>query len=230
MLGFVAAKQVVEKGRSAFFPEGNPDVPRDRRDEILREDDQAPQLGYVGSRYPSTRILVLAINPGNGPNDTRTPQDWQMMPAIRNFAENPTEHNFEKAAKAYMLVCSGWAFWKRRCAEMLDTNGVDPERLSFDQIAYTNCLPWRTHSGTDFSIDVDEKAANFYVRPLIEELEPGLIVTLGKRAASILHMAHPRSSIEQVYWDFAHAAKAATRQRRADAARIILDFAKLKGG
>ena len=177
-------------------------MPRGRAN-ILLGDDQAPKLGYVGAKYPTTRILLLAINPGNGPNDTRTPQDWQMMPAILNFAENPTEHNFEKTANAYMLVCSGWAFWKRRCAEMLDTNGVDPERLSFDQIAYTNCLPWRTHSGTNFSKDVDGKAANFYVRPLIEELEPGLIVTIGKRADSILTMASPKSSIERVYWDFA---------------------------
>ena len=49
MLGFEAARQAVELGRRAFFPEHAHDLPA-RRSVLLQGDDLAPQFGYIGDK------------------------------------------------------------------------------------------------------------------------------------------------------------------------------------
>lgn len=152
-------------GRSAFFPDHEFDVPLGRS-ALLRRDDLTPQFGYVGAQYSSTNVLLLGINPGNGPrNDFRTPADERMMPAILRFAQNPTESTYAQATLAYMNECRSWPVWKHHCAEVIGAG-----KLSFDKIAYSNSLPWRTASKSSFSDRVAKKTAERYVRPLIEEL------------------------------------------------------------
>ena len=63
--GYKTAKVVLKLGRQAFFDTATADLPTGRSI-ILRQDDLTPQFGYVGERYPRTRVLVLGINPGNG--------------------------------------------------------------------------------------------------------------------------------------------------------------------
>jgi hypothetical protein len=219
MLGFATAKRAVERGRNAFFPDSN-DLPLGRSEQVSG-DDLVPQFGFVGARFSSIRILLLGINPGNGANHIRSREDAQMMPAITRFAARPTEENFAGAAAAYMSVCQKWPVWKRHCSEVMGAG-----KLSFDEIAYSNCLPWRTESRSGFSEDVAIRAAECFVRPLIEELEPSLIVALGKtRVPSILSetgLSLPRV----IVWNRAQAATGSVRQARAIAAREILEFAK----
>jgi hypothetical protein len=221
MLGFAAAKRVVELGRHAFFPEQKPDLPFGRS-ALLQGDDLAPQFVYVGAQYSSTRILLIGINPGNGPrNDIRTPDDARMMPAILRFAQNPTEQNFVEASRAYMSECQRWPVWKRHCAEVIGAG-----KLSFDEIAYSNCLPWRTASKSGFSDDVARKAAELYVRPLIEELNPILIVAMGKKCVPpILHMTG-LSLPKLIIWNRSQAPTEAARCERGYAAAQILDFVR----
>src|SRR5690242_18942419 len=91
MLGFAAAKRVVELGRSAFFPEQEPNLPN-RRSTLLRGDDMASQFGHGGAQFPSTRMLLTGLHPGNGGNnDSRIPADRRMMPSVLSFAQSTTE-------------------------------------------------------------------------------------------------------------------------------------------
>ncbi|WP_294537569.1 hypothetical protein [uncultured Rhodoblastus sp.] len=222
MLGFLAAKQVVEMGRSAFFPDHESDLPLGRS-ALLSRDDLTPQFGYVGAQYSSTNILLLGINPGNGPrNDFRTPADERMMPELLRFAQNPTELNYVQATRAYMSECRSWPVWQRHCAEVLGSG-----KLSFEQIGYSNCLPWRTASESSFSENVARKAAEFYVRPLIEELNPCLIVAMGKaRVLSILEMTG-LSLPKIIVWNRSRAATDSVKRERVNAAKEIFAFAKL---
>jgi hypothetical protein len=217
MLGFLTAKHVVELGRIAFFPGPEADLPL-HRSPTLRGDDLTPQFGYVGEQYSSTRILLLGINPGNARDDIRSPEDSRMMPVLARFAQDPTERNFTDAGTAYKNECPNWRFWTH-CAEVIRAGN-----LTFEEIAYSNCLPWRTASGSGFSREVARNAAERYVRPLIEELKPSLIVAMGKmKVAPILRMTGvtlPRLII----WNCARAPTSTVRQERADAVDEILRF------
>ena len=214
MLGFLTAKRVAELGRAAFFPTPDADLPVGRSPE-LQEDDRTPQFGFVGATFSDKRILLLGINPGNGPNE-RTLGDARMMPALVQFAKEPIEENFARASDAYMAECRGWPMWKRHCSEVMGAG-----KLSFEDVAYANCLPWRTASQSRFDDGVAGRASQLFVNPLLEELNPTLIIAMGKRAAEILELAGPPFA-DVIVWNRAQAATAAVKRERAQAASRIL--------
>ncbi len=213
--GYKTAKAVLRLGREAFFGTATADLPTGRST-ILQQDDLTPQFGYVGERYAKTRVLVLGINPGNGPfDDVRTPEDEMMMPAQRRFAAQPSPRIFEAATTEYKTQCQHWHVWTRHCAEI-----VGAGKLGLEDIAYSNRLPWRTASQSKFSDFVAEKTIQLYVLPLIEELKPKLIIALGKRVSQILQMV-PGPLPQVIIWNRARAATAAVRQQRAASAERI---------
>jgi hypothetical protein len=216
MLGFQPAQKAVELGRAAFLGEIHADIPLGRS-ALLQTHDLTPQFGFVGKRYLEKRVLLIGINPGNGPtNDFPTKGDARMMPALMQFAESPTSENFHQASLAYQEECQAWPLWKRHCNEVLGPGG-----LLFDEIAYGNCLPWRTESRSAFSDNVAQRAAQLYVRPLLSELVPRVVIALGKRAATILEMTG-QALPNLIVWNRAQAATASVKRERADAAARIL--------
>jgi hypothetical protein len=221
-LGFRTATAVLKIGRSAFFGGTDIDLPLNRST-LLRGDDLTPQFGYVGSRYNETRLLLLGINPGNGKQtEVRSATDERMMPMLIQFASNPTPGNFAVAQAAYQAECETWHVWRRHCKDVIGAG-----KLSLDQVAYSNSLPWRTGSESRFDDAVAERAAILYAIPLIEELKPRLIVAMGKRAAEVLHAAGgvlPKI----IVWNRAQAATDSVLRERASAAAKV--FAALDRG
>tara|TARA_R110002096_G_C14368404_1_gene704641 strand:- start:89 stop:781 length:693 start_codon:yes stop_codon:yes gene_type:complete len=213
-LGYKAATKVIDLGRAAFFGSEDTDLPKGRGPERER-DDRTPSFGYVGEDYEEARVLLLGINPGNGPNDVRHASDEKMMPALIEFAKNPSPNSFEEAARAYQEACESWPIWKRHCSEIIGAGC-----LTLSQIAYANCLPYRTESCSGFSDDVAERAANLYAYPLIEELHPKVVVALGKRSAEILGFCK-KLIPNLIVWNRAQAATAKVLEERSRAAEEL---------
>lgn len=207
-LGYLAGKQVLELGRSAFFGTAEYDLPK-ARSRSIAWDDRIPQFGYVGTRFAERRVLILGINSGNGPNNVRNAGDQRQMQTLHRFADDPTPESFVEAQRAYRAACESWPWWRRLCNEVLCPTGLSP-----DQIAYSNCLPWRTASTANFNDSIAECAATRYAPPLIEELKPCIIVAFGKKAESILTQrgATPPTLIT---WNRSRAPTALVRRERA---------------
>ena len=214
-LGYKSAKSVLAAGRAAFFGDADRDLPANRSP-ILAADDRTPQFGYVGDEYQRTRVLLLGINPGNGPETkVRSPTDARMMPALIQFAQNPTPENFTKAQHAYKAECQTWHIWNNHCSEVIGAG-----KLSLEEIAYSNCLPWRTGSNSAFGDVVAEKAATLYAHPLIEELQPTVVIALGKTAGNILNFA--RKEVHHfIVWNRARAPTPVVLKERAEAAAEV---------
>ena len=205
--GFNAARRAVEVGRAAFFGSVSSDLPAGRSPEI-EANDLVPQFGFVGPGFASSRILLLGINPGNGPNDVETSADAAMLPALRAFFARPSLENFLKAQDAYRSVCESWAIWGNHCAAILGA-----ANLAAGDIAYSNCLPWRTASKAAFSTRVAERTASLYAGPLVMELAPSVIIAAGKKAMSVLELAQielPRV----IVWNRAQALTPAVAKER----------------
>jgi len=218
LLGYESAKRVVLAGRTAFFGDANRDLPK-HRSLILAADDQTPQFGFVGLKYPKTRVLLMGINPGNGKEKLeRSPTDSRMMPALVDFAKSPTPAHFARAQEAYKAECRTWHIWKRHCNEIVGAGG-----LLIEEIAYSNCLPWRTGTNSAFDYSVAKRAAALYVLPLIEELQPIVVVALGKRAGEILRMI-PKTHFNLVIWNRAQAATPSVMKARAKAAAELFQL------
>jgi hypothetical protein len=219
-LGFGAAMGVLECGRAAFFGSESADLPK-RSQPAIMSDDLVPQFGYVGPQYPATRVLMLGINPGNGPDKIRSASDELLLGALRRFVADRTVESFLEAQRAYRQVCRSWPVWKRHCAAVIGAG-----KLSLDDIAYSNCLPWRTASEAAFADSVAERAARLYAYPLIDELQPRIVVALGKKAARILSLGD-RTMTELVVWNRAQAAtRAVLEEREATGALILARLAR----
>jgi hypothetical protein len=197
-LGYSSALGALELGRAAFFPPRYEDLPTANSPQIAA-DDLLPQFGYVGTKYTARRILLLGINPGNGPRNKRSEGDQTAMPALHKFATEKTPQTFHAAQIAYRSVCEGWAVWGRQCDEFLRAAGV-----GMDEVAFTNALPWRTASQSAFRKPIARRAADLYVRPVVTELQPRIIVAVGKRSADMLEYAGLMSP-SVVVWNRAQA-------------------------
>ena len=197
-LGYKSARRALELGRGAFFSNPVEDLPGSESTQIAA-DDLLPQFGYVGAKYEVKRILLLGINPGNGPRKERSHGDQTAMPALHRFAVERTPESFVAAQQAYRSVCEGWAVWGRQCYELLRAGGI-----GMDEVAFTNALPWRTASQSAFGKAIARRAGELYARPIVDELEPKIIVAVGKKAADILEYAG-RMSPAVVVWNRAQA-------------------------
>ena len=214
-LGFNAASSVLELGRAAFFGGQDIDLPQSRSD-VVALDDSLPQFGYVGSGYGGARVLLLGINPGNGPNDRRSKGDEVAIPALHRFCQDRTESAFLSSQRAYRDVCESWPMWRRHCSAVIGAG-----RLSMDEIAYSNCVPWRTASEARLQDSVAERSAKLYAYPLIDELEPRVIIALGKRAAAVLCLGG-RKLQNLIVWNRAQAATPPVLKERDTAAAEIM--------
>jgi hypothetical protein len=214
-LGYRTARSALD--RAAFFRDALTDLPSNRSS-LLQLDDLIPQFGYVGQRYKEGGVLLVGLNPGNGSgNVNRNAWDARMMPILARFAQDPSPEHFLQAQHAYRRECTTWRIW-RHCTEIMDAGKLTP-----DEIAYSNCLPWRTGSRSNFDDYVADRAANLYARPLIEELRPSLVVCLGKRATDIVRAAIMGMAVKPqvIPWDCSRAATAKVRaERRRTAAAI----------
>src|SRR5690606_31597231 len=113
--------------------------------------------------------------------DQRTPSDAQMMPHITEFAMEPTPERFKAASQAYACECTAWPIWTTHCGIVLEAGNLDPS-----EIAYANCLPWRTRKEGKLPSKVMKCSAENYVRPLLRELDPRIVVAMGVKARDIL--------------------------------------------
>ena len=213
-LGYDAARRTVELGRAAFFSGLGVDIPCSESD-LIHSDDRLPQFGYVGSNYLAKRILFLGINPGNGPRRTRNVGDGFQMPMLERFVSEPTEDNFLRAQKAHHDACQTWFIWGRECNELLTLGG-----LHMDDIAFSNALPWRTKSEAGFARSVERLAAEHYVRPLFDELQPRIVVAVGKKVQRILNDAGSWTA-SVVVWNRSRALTQCVREDRQQAGELL---------
>ena len=103
------------------------------------EDNQTPQFGLVGPRYAEMRVIVLGVNPGVVKRGTVKERDQRSLEALRRFRDEPTPTNFSAAQAANRIALESWRDESRHWKHLLQEAS-----LTFDDIAFSNCLPWRT--------------------------------------------------------------------------------------
>jgi hypothetical protein len=179
MLGYSAAVQALAVGRAGFYGPGERGLPK-KKDDTVRADDLVPQFGFVGARYRTRRVLLMGIHPGEGP-EVRSVGDERMIPRLQAFAEAPSVDSYAAACEAHRQECTDWSIWKKHCGKF-----VRPGKLAIDEIAFTNCVPWRARNKWEVPLDVIDASAKSYVSLYLEELDPILIVAFGRFVPKVL--------------------------------------------
>jgi hypothetical protein len=201
----------------------------------LLEDAATMFAGYVGTRYePSKGVLLLAINPGGGGDAyaTRIAADEVFYPLLVAFksSNSDVQGTFERVNASFVQIVKTWNLW-RILGPTLDAIG-----LQLDQVAYMNVVPYRTRQDKLPSALARRVAWDRIVAPTIELLDPKALVSLGKKAGSVVDSLSrdgrkqycvPRTNgdtyisddartvLRQISGDFGNAADADTASRRA---------------
>ncbi len=142
--------------------------------------------GYVGRNYiPGQGILFLAINPGGGGDayDQRIPEDEIFYPLLIAFKEARGANVLpacEAINKAFVPIVKNWNLW-RILGPTLDAASV-----SLEQVAYMNVVPYRTRENKMPPVAARRKSWAQTVEPTLELLKPKAIITLGKKAGSVV--------------------------------------------
>jgi len=152
----------------------------------LPSDSSTMFAGYVGTGYvPGKGYLLLAINPGGGGDayTQRIPEDEVFYPLLHDFKaanEGSKVRAFEAINAAFMLIVKEWNLW-RILRPTLDAAGI-----RIDEVAYMNVVPYRTRGDKKPRVAARRASWNQVVEPTLALLEPRAIISLGKKAGSVI--------------------------------------------
>ncbi len=127
-------------GRTAIF---GPDEPR-LRPVNLPSDADTMFAGYIGRRYQSGGVVVVAINPGGGRDAyrKRTPADevfYPLLEALKTAADEDVDRAFESVNDAFVPIVQQWPLWR------ILRPTIDAACVRLSEICYLNVVPYRTH-------------------------------------------------------------------------------------
>lgn len=151
----------------------------------LPEDTDTMFAGYVGTRYePGKGVLLLAINPGGGGDayTARIPEDEVFYPLLLAFksSDSGVREAFERVNTSFARIVQSWNLW-RILGPTLDAAG-----LQLDEVAYMNVVPYRTRENKTPPASARRVGWERIVAPTIELLDPKALISLGKKAGSVV--------------------------------------------
>lgn len=152
----------------------------------LPADNDTMFAGYVGSGYlHRSGLLLLGINPGGGGDaDTRRiPEDEVFYPLLHAFKaanDDRVSGAFEAVNEAFVPIVKRWKLW-RILGPTLDAAGVN-----ITEVAYMNVVPYRTRGNNMPPVAARRASWEQIVEPTLNILAPRTIITLGKKAGSVV--------------------------------------------
>lgn len=157
----------------------------------LQDDATTMFAGHVGIDFKTGHsLLVLAINPGGGGDKytRRTPEDEDFYPLLSAFRIAPEAavlNLFEKINQAFEKVVRGWNLWR-----ILDPT-LQAVGAELREIAYMNVVPYRTRENWRPPAAATRLAWKRIISPTMALLSPRAVVTLGKKAGSVVDECVP---------------------------------------
>jgi uracil-DNA glycosylase len=140
---------------------------RDKRENI-------PQPGYVGSNYPSKRVLLVGQNPGIAP-DYMQMRDSIYTKALRDLESERTQGYYEILYKVVLDCVPEWPV--NRNYFPLESCG-----LRLEDIAYCNVVRCRTVDKAIPSKGLIENCIRNHFINFVEAIEPKIVIFIGKWA------------------------------------------------
>jgi hypothetical protein len=141
--------------------------------------------GYVGEAYQPGGPVLVAINPGGGGDGyaERSSADEEFYPILEAFHRSTTDTLREH----FRAMNDGWVrsmrTWNLRRI-------IDPVLGALDceveQVAFLNAVPYRTRENRAPSVFARRQAWMLVTRPLLDVLQPGVLVALGQKAGDVL--------------------------------------------
>lgn len=165
--------------RTAIFGDNDP------KPINLIDDAETMFPGAVGPNYRPGGVVLLAINPGGGGDAyrTRTSLDERFYPLLMQARDADGVTSFDAIqafGSAFFQVLPGWNI-NRIIIPCLDAAGA-----ALDETAYLNAVPYRTRKDREPTVGAKHQSWNLVTMPLLEVLQPGIIIALGCKAGDVI--------------------------------------------
>lgn len=140
---------------------------------LLRDkQENIPQPGYIGRNYEKYRLLLIGQNPGICPPSMKT-RDSLYMKSLLNLEHSATLLNYEKFYQILLDFVPEWPVQKnyfplKECG------------LGLEDIAYCNIVRCRTSENTKPSKRLAQNCIDKHLLGFINNIEPKVIVCIGK--------------------------------------------------
>jgi putative transcriptional regulator len=159
---------------------------------ILRNDDNIPQPGHIGSRYGQHRVLFIPQNPGYA-KPQRTIQHQRYAEAEKAFLNNPTQDNMEKLQTLLEQAMPRWTIYAQVLSPLL--TGCN---LTLADIAFFNTVRCPTISNSTPSATMVANC-KFHLEHWLDWLKPKVVVCIGKRVYREVEPILTRHNIPHAY-------------------------------
>jgi len=152
----------------------------------LPEDSAIMFAGYIGVNYQQgSGLLLLAINPGGGGDayTKRIPDDEIFYPLLMEFKQAGDAEvlpSFERINNSFASIVQRWNLWR------ILKPTLEAANKSINDVAYMNIVPYRTRGDILPPVAARKEAWRCIIEPTIQLLNPNAVVTLGKKAGSVV--------------------------------------------
>lgn len=150
----------------------------------LKKDARIMFPGYFGENFIKGGTIVFGVNPGGGSDKRiqRHPSDNLLYPLLENFKQSKSNkiEIYQTINKEFPEILKSWNLWRifEPTLQALDNN--------LKNIAYFNAIPYRTKQDKKPPVFAQRNSFNLLINPMLELIEPKLIICLGKKAGGIV--------------------------------------------
>lgn len=194
---------------------------------ILRNSQEnVPQPGFVGVRFPKMRVLLAGRNPGHGigskaiADQQYAAADQQYIAALRRVRDEVTVESFEHLREILRDFIPKTDFYGNY-SPLLRESG-----LELDDIAYCNVVRCRTAGNAQPSAPMASQCTKAHFGHWLDLLRPRVVVFIGKWAWK---QGEPFARVRQIPCDFLNRLRSlssdARKENRRQVAKLVRDYA-----
>jgi hypothetical protein len=188
--------------------------------EFQRDDASCMCPPFMGKKYRKGGLIVIPINPGGGneTNNTRNYGDSLLYPLLHDFKSlqsDEADFYWEKIVPRFKDSMMSYPIYEKIMGIL------NASKTTLDDICFFNFLPYRGRANNypkgkrEMSYIIPKCRENF-VKPVLDFLQPSLVVTFGKQVDIYINEFWDDFQFERVSWNRGRAPRPSVLQERAD--------------
>jgi uracil-DNA glycosylase len=187
---------------------------------ILRDaQENVPQPGFIGDRFPEKRILLVGQNPGV-PTAKTAFDDQKYMAALRRVRDQASIDSLSELQVILRRFVPTWPV----CGSYFP---LQESGLTLDEIAYCNIIRCRTEGNATPSHRMTSECIENHFARWLELLEPRAIIFIGKWAH---HRGARFAADRHIPYDFMNRERSLPSTERLENRQRIAAFVRTHAG
>ena len=198
----LASHNIIKANRSTFFGAEDFNI---WMPEYQQDDCKVMCPPFVGNNYKKGGMILVGINPGGGKfkSEVKTINDRKLYEKIHTFHQIDTlieQYYWEEFIPTFLEIKPKLTIFSQHIKLILNC-----ANFSLNDVSYFNILPYRCRNDkyprAKKDLHIIHKSIKYFFNPLVNLLEPSIIVYLGKKAFEYINDFDHSKQINNTIWD-----------------------------